>query len=85
MIIFLKFLKPLGKGSVVGGFGVKSLSLTMLAYKVTTTLRAFSGFHSAFIKSDGSMWSMGENGGGQLGINSFESNLFFDIFFTVLT
>ena len=83
MFILLKFLKPLGKGSVVGGFGVKSLSLTMLAYKVTT-LRAFSGFHSAFIKSDGSLRSIGENGDRQLVINFFETQTipFFDFSFS---
>ena len=72
MIITQKLSRALGKGSAVRGFGLKSLSLTMLASKATTTLTASPGFHSAFIKSDGSLWSMGENGGGQLGINSFE-------------
>jgi alpha-tubulin suppressor-like RCC1 family protein len=73
MFISRKLSRALGKGSAVRGFGLKSLSLTMLASKATTTLTASPGFHSAFIKSDGSLWSMGENGGGQLGINSFES------------
>ena len=72
MFISQKISKALGKGSAVRSFGVKSLSLTMLASKATTTLTASPGFHSAFIKSDGSLWSMGENGSGQLGINSFE-------------
>ena len=72
MLISQKGSKLLEKASPLRRFGLKSLSLTMLASKATTTLTASPGFHSAFIKSDGSLWSMGENGGGQLGINSFE-------------
>ena len=72
MFISQKGSKLLEKTSPLRNFGLKSLSLTMLASKATTTLTASPGFHSAFIKSDGSLWSMGGNGGGQLGINSFE-------------
>ena len=72
MFISQKGSKLLEKTSLLRKFGLKSLSLTMLASKATTTLTASPGFQSAFIKSDGSLWSMGENGGGQLGINSYE-------------
>ena len=71
MFISQKGSKLLEKTSPLRKFGLKSLSVTMLASKATTALTA-AGYHSAFIKPDGSLWSMGGNGGGQLGINSYE-------------
>ena len=50
--------------------GVQALSFSMLAIKAMNTLTASPGFHSAFVKSDGSLWTMGNNEDGQLGINS---------------
>ena len=50
--------------------GVQALSASMLAVKAMNTLSATPGFHSAFVKSDGSLWTMGNNEDGQLGINS---------------
>ena len=44
----------------------------MLAAKAMNTLSASPGAHSAFVKSDGSLWTMGNNEDGQLGINSFD-------------
>ena len=45
MFISQKFSKTLGKGSAVRGFGLKSLSVTMLASNATTALNA-AGYHS---------------------------------------
>jgi len=41
--------------------------------QLTVTNIAAGLYHSLFIMSDGSLWSMGENGGGQLGIGSYTS------------
>ena len=71
MIISQNTAKAICESSVFRSFELKSLSFAMLASKATTTLTASPGFHSAFIKSYGSLWTIVENGGGQLAINSY--------------
>ena len=56
----------------VARLGVRGLSVSMLTIKAMNTLSASPGAHSAFVKSDGSLWTMGNNEDGQLGINSFD-------------
>lgn len=43
----------------------------LLAQPVTQV--AAGGFHSLFLKSDGSLWGMGSNGGGELGDGSYNN------------
>jgi len=38
------------------------------------TAIAGGGYHSLFVKSDGSLWAMGWNGGGQLGDGTYNQN-----------
>ena len=47
-------------------------SVSLLAAKAMNTYPHLPGAHSAFVKSDGSLWTMGNNEDGQLGINSFD-------------
>jgi alpha-tubulin suppressor-like RCC1 family protein len=51
--------KPLGKG-------IKSFAMSALALKAMNSMMGSPGHHSAFIKSDGSLWTTGKNDDGQL-------------------
>ncbi|MBT7651322.1 MAG: hypothetical protein HN553_10135, partial [Opitutae bacterium] len=76
MIISIQKLQQKSTSRLLPRIGFKSLSVSMLAAKALNTLSASPGAHSAFVKSDGSLWTMGNNEDGQLGINSFDdSNL----------
>ena len=68
----LKILNSVHSGTKQGvaRLGVRGLSASMLTIKAMNTLTASPGFHSSFVKSDGSLWTTGNNEEGQLGINS---------------
>ena len=50
--------------------GIKTLSCTMLILKSMKTLSGTPGHHGSYIKSDGSLWTVGKNDDGQLGIGT---------------
>jgi alpha-tubulin suppressor-like RCC1 family protein len=72
MIISIQKLQEKSTQGIIPRIGLKSLSVSLLAAKAMNTLSASPGAHSAFVKSDGSLWTMGNNEDGQLGINSFD-------------
>ena len=72
MIISIQKLQEKSTQGIIPRIGFKSLSVSLLAAKAMNTLSASPGAHSAFVKSDGSLWTMGNNEDGQLGINSFD-------------
>ncbi len=60
-------------GLVIGSLGLSLLlasQLTAQAQPVTVTQISAGAYHSLFVKSDGSLWGMGYNASGQLGLGT---------------
>ena len=74
MIISAQRLAARATGNKPIGKGIKSFAMSALALKAMNSMMGASGNHSAFIKSDGSLWTMGKNDEGQLA-NSTNSDL----------
>ncbi len=61
----------LGDGTTDNGFAATNLPEQIVASNVTAIAAGFS--HSLFLKSNGSLWAMGNNSSGQLGDGSYNN------------